>query len=384
MARIRTIKPDFFRHEELYQAEEESGLPLRLGYIGLWTVVDREGRFKWRPREIKLDICPYDDLDFEKVLDSLAEYGFVVKYQVEEEYFGFIPTFLKHQVINPRETKSKIPEPIDARACTCLHVYTLEESAQLNGVNIPGALRETVFNRDGRKCLRCGSTNDLTVDHIFPRSSGGTHLLTNLRTLCRKCNSARPVQGPALDNDLAKDGLSFQDLERTCKHVHARGEGKGREGKGKEDSSSVVSQSSTALAIAESSKVSSRKDELPSDMMQTYHAAKTAFEESEKAKAIIYQDPGSTARELKSLKLIVRRAHKLCPEAPESFLVAVMKRYRELVNGKLKGKVSWTPSGLVTAWVWNLVLEGMREEATPEEAELAESVRGLFARKVKP
>ena len=380
MARIRTIKPDFFRHEELYQAEKESGLPLRLSYIGLWTVADREGRFKWRPREIKLDICPYDDLDFEEVLDALAEYGFVVKYQVEGEYFGFIPTFLKHQVINPREAKSKIPDPKDAQSHTCLHVYTLEESSQVNETNIPDALRETVFNRDGRKCVRCGSVSDLTVDRIFPLSVGGTNLLTNLRTLCSKCKSERPVQRPALDNDLAEDGLTFEDLERTCMSVHARGEGKGREGKGKEDSSSVVSQSSTALAINNSPKVLCRRDELPSDMMQTYHAAKIAFEGSEKAKAIIYQDPGSTARELKSLKLIVRRVHKLCPDAPEPFLAAVMQRYRDLVNGKLKGKVSWTPSGLVTTWVWNLVLEGMQTTPTEAEAAIIESVAGLFAR----
>jgi hypothetical protein len=30
MSRIRTIKPDFFTHEDLFDAEQESGLPLRL------------------------------------------------------------------------------------------------------------------------------------------------------------------------------------------------------------------------------------------------------------------------------------------------------------------------------------------------------------------
>ena len=32
MARIRTIKPDFFRHYDLYQAEKETGLPVRLAF----------------------------------------------------------------------------------------------------------------------------------------------------------------------------------------------------------------------------------------------------------------------------------------------------------------------------------------------------------------
>lgn len=40
-------------------------------------------------------------------------------------------------------------------------------------------------------CSWCKSTQDLTVDHIKPLSKGGTHDLTNLRVLCRTCNSGR-------------------------------------------------------------------------------------------------------------------------------------------------------------------------------------------------
>ena len=46
MARIRTVKPELFRHEELFLPEKESGLPLRLSLIGLFTVADTKGRFK--------------------------------------------------------------------------------------------------------------------------------------------------------------------------------------------------------------------------------------------------------------------------------------------------------------------------------------------------
>jgi 5-methylcytosine-specific restriction protein A len=37
-------------------------------------------------------------------------------------------------------------------------------------------------------CEACGTTADLTVDHITPQSLGGTHALANLRTLCRSCH----------------------------------------------------------------------------------------------------------------------------------------------------------------------------------------------------
>lgn len=35
MARIRTIKPEFFLHDELFELEKETGLPVRLTFIGL-------------------------------------------------------------------------------------------------------------------------------------------------------------------------------------------------------------------------------------------------------------------------------------------------------------------------------------------------------------
>jgi hypothetical protein len=111
MGRIRSIKPEFFKHEELFNAEDETGLPLRVAFSGLWTLADREGRFKWKPTQIKLDVLPYDKVDMTTVLDALAVYGFIVKYSSDGKDFGFIPSFKEHQVINHRESPSVIPPP---------------------------------------------------------------------------------------------------------------------------------------------------------------------------------------------------------------------------------------------------------------------------------
>lgn len=111
MARIRTIKPDFFRHAGLYDAEQATGLPLRVAFAGLWTAADREGRFEWKPRELKLDCLPFDEVDFSRVLDALATRGFIEKYACDGREFGFIPSWRLHQVINNRETASNIPKP---------------------------------------------------------------------------------------------------------------------------------------------------------------------------------------------------------------------------------------------------------------------------------
>lgn len=109
MARIRTIKPGFFKHGDLFDSEQETGLPLRLAFAGVWCLCDREGRFRWKPREMKLDVLPYDDVDFSRVLDALATRGFLVKYQCEGVMYGWVPTFTEHQVINNREAPSTIP-----------------------------------------------------------------------------------------------------------------------------------------------------------------------------------------------------------------------------------------------------------------------------------
>lgn len=112
--RIRTVKPEFFLHGDLYDAEVQSGLPLRLAFIGLWCAADREGRFKWEPRRLKAQILPYDEaVDFSRVLHALATRGFIRHYASSGAEFGDIPSFLRHQVINNRESASILPKHDD-------------------------------------------------------------------------------------------------------------------------------------------------------------------------------------------------------------------------------------------------------------------------------
>lgn len=118
MARIRTIKPEFFRHEALYEAERETVLPLRIAFAGLWTAADREGRFRWAPRALKLDCLPYDEVDFSRVLDALMTRGFIVKYVSGDTEYGYIPTWKQHQAINNKERPSDLPEPNENNTLT--------------------------------------------------------------------------------------------------------------------------------------------------------------------------------------------------------------------------------------------------------------------------
>lgn len=64
-----------------------------------------------------------------------------------------------------------------------------------------------VLARDGIRCVRCGSEDNLHVDHIDPWSKGGKTVLENLQTLCRPCNSRKGAIGEAELALIGKSGL---------------------------------------------------------------------------------------------------------------------------------------------------------------------------------
>ncbi|NLA50063.1 MAG: hypothetical protein GX876_11455 [Bacteroidales bacterium] len=53
---------------------------------------------------------------------------------------------------------------------------------------IPQEIMDKVWNRDGGKCVKCGSQENLEFDHIIPFSKGGATTYRNLQLLCKKCN----------------------------------------------------------------------------------------------------------------------------------------------------------------------------------------------------
>jgi len=107
MARIRSIKPEFFLHEDLAELSPAH----RLLFIGLWTLADREGRLEDRPKRIKAALFPWDDCDVDAMLGELAEGGFVVRYEAQGVRGVAIPAFTKHQKPHVREASSEIPPP---------------------------------------------------------------------------------------------------------------------------------------------------------------------------------------------------------------------------------------------------------------------------------
>lgn len=50
---------------------------------------------------------------------------------------------------------------------------------------------ESVLEVYGRVCASCGSTEDITIDHVVPLVKGGLHIKSNVQPLCRRCNSKK-------------------------------------------------------------------------------------------------------------------------------------------------------------------------------------------------
>lgn len=105
MARIRTIKPEFFTSEDIVSCS-----PLaRVLYIGLWCEADRDGRLVWKPGTLKLRYLPREQEQFDTAAAELIERGLLVLYGAGA--YCHIPKFLLHQRPNPREAKSVLPPP---------------------------------------------------------------------------------------------------------------------------------------------------------------------------------------------------------------------------------------------------------------------------------
>lgn len=51
--------------------------------------------------------------------------------------------------------------------------------------------RARIFERDLYQCVDCFSPYDLTIDHVIPRSKGGSDDDDNKETRCRRCNSRK-------------------------------------------------------------------------------------------------------------------------------------------------------------------------------------------------
>ena len=83
MARIRTIKPEFWTDESIIECSTNA----RLLFIGMWNFADDEGNIEGAQKSIKARISPADDLQVEPLLKELEDQNLITRYSVAGKYY---------------------------------------------------------------------------------------------------------------------------------------------------------------------------------------------------------------------------------------------------------------------------------------------------------
>lgn len=252
MARIRTIKPEFWTDEVVVKLPFEA----RLLFIGLWNFCDDYGCIKDEPGRIQLQVFPGD-----ASIDVCALIDLLVASELVERLSG--PSDARFLVMRSWEKHQKVDNPSKIRA-----LDSPRESYRK--IAIPSSSRRSVAMKYGCKpgqradaqCYFCGApgeiwwpttTNgkpgswvafsELEIDHFEPEKSGGTSDGDNLVLSCRCCNRSRrdrnahtfilkkPENNHALDTD---DRENNDECSRAIASAVDDSLGLAEEGKGKE------------------------------------------------------------------------------------------------------------------------------------------------------
>ncbi len=214
MARIRTIKPDFWTDERL----TECSLSARLLFIGLWNFADDAGNLQRSARKLKMQIFPADTIDCEPLIQELMTHGVLREYSVNGENFLNIKNFAKHQIVN-RPSKSNIPVPDFS-----------EDSLSAHGVLTEGREGKGMEGKGREKDIYVGQTENAPLELTPDAPNPATKPPKSRKA--EASDSARRV----LDFLNAKTGKAFRPVPVNLSLICARLD----EGATEQDCKSVI------------------------------------------------------------------------------------------------------------------------------------------------
>jgi 5-methylcytosine-specific restriction endonuclease McrA len=197
MARIRTIKPEFWTDEKVV------GLPFqaRLLFIGLWNFADDTGALDYSPDRISMQIFPGDlDADITGLLDLLNVGGLIDVWVADDgSKVISVKNWTKHQKIdNPskktvlREDYRKVAISSEARLAVAKKYGCkpgCEAGAECYYCGLPGKIQW--WNGTRGKPTKWITLSDLEFDHFQSEHSGGANTQENIVLACRSCNRAK-------------------------------------------------------------------------------------------------------------------------------------------------------------------------------------------------
>lgn len=113
MARIRTIKPEFFSSEQVADVSTTS----RLLFVGLWCFVDDQGVHPWKPRQIKMEVFPGDNFTNDQIegwLRELEDVGLIIRFEAEDRQYLAVTGWHHQKIEKPRFIHPKPPKSVNS------------------------------------------------------------------------------------------------------------------------------------------------------------------------------------------------------------------------------------------------------------------------------
>ena len=150
-------------------------------YVGFLDKVVSEAKyFRAKYNECSSELT-MSQIESKNLLEELREANTQLRYERNKEQ------------IEKDKVKAKLLEKKKKREIEKLALQELIDEGEIfpeanKRPPIPKDVVDTVWNRDGGKCVYCGSNENLHLDHIIPFSKGGDTSVENLQLVCQKCN----------------------------------------------------------------------------------------------------------------------------------------------------------------------------------------------------
>ena len=137
MARIRTIKPEFWTSEQVVECSPSA----RLLFVGMWNFADDNGIHPASIKRLKMEIFPADDFSFGEIqamVTELKDSGLVNEYEHSDGKSYWIITGWKHQKIDRPTYKYPKPSSVKVADISGICIGNTDEHSE----SATGALGE--------------------------------------------------------------------------------------------------------------------------------------------------------------------------------------------------------------------------------------------------
>src|SRR5258705_6160455 len=112
MGRIRSVHPGLFKDE----AVMELSMTARFLAIGIWTLADDHGVFEWKPKVIRAELFPGDNVEIEALLGELVTHGLIKRFENSGRPYAVVRNFCLYQRPKMPSYRHPFPEAIASYA----------------------------------------------------------------------------------------------------------------------------------------------------------------------------------------------------------------------------------------------------------------------------